>query len=225
MAGKTGGGKRLKKGVRQPWPMGWAVALLVAVALVYTGVLFNMGREYAQGAPQGGAHGPDGVLVVSVPPDVTLVLYGAGERPGDVSTTPEPVPWTEDDLVLLAQTIYAEAHVCKTTRERAAVVWCVLNRLDAGRYGDSIREVVTAPYQFAWSEDRPVVPAYIELAEDVLRRWAAEKEGREDVGLVLPAGYLFFEGDGRENHFTTTFPVGEADGEWAWTLPDPYGEG
>ena len=57
MDGKTRGGKRLQKGVRQPWPMGWAVVLLVAVALVYTGVLFNMGRRMAQGAPQGGAQG------------------------------------------------------------------------------------------------------------------------------------------------------------------------
>lgn len=225
MDGKSRGGKRLQKGVRQPWPMGWAVALLVVVALVYTGVLVNMGRKEAQGAAQDGAQWTDGPVVVSLPPDVTLALHEPGERPGDVSQTPGPETWTEDDLVLLAQTIYAEAHVCKTTRERAAVVWCVLNRLDAGRYGDTIREVVTAPHQFAWSEDRPVVQEYIELAEDVLERWAAEKAGQENVGRVLPAEYLFFEGDGWENHFTTTFPVGEAAGEWAWTLPDPYGEG
>ena len=61
MDGKTRGGKRLQKGVRHPWPMGWAVVLLVAVALVYTGVLFNMGRRMAQGAPQGGAQGVHGV--------------------------------------------------------------------------------------------------------------------------------------------------------------------
>lgn len=225
MDGKTRGGKRLQKGVRQPWPMGWAVALLVLVALVYTGVLFSMGRNEVREAAQGGLQATVGGPVVTLPTDGFLALYGPGERAEDTPATEGPVPWTEDDLELLAQTVYAEAHVCKTTRERAAVVWCVLNRLDAGRYGDSIREVVTAPYQFAWTEDRPVVPAYIELAEDVLRRWAAEKEGQEDVGRVLPAEYLFFEGDGWENHFTTTFPVGEAAGEWAWTLPDPHREG
>lgn len=225
MAGKSGGGKRLKKGVRQPWPMGWAVALLVVVALVYTGVLFNMGRKEAQGAAQDGAQWTEGPVVVSVPPDVTLALYGAEKRPEDVSATQGAVPWTEDDLVLLAQTVYAEADICRTQKEKAAVVWCVLNRLDNGRYGDSIREVVTAPHQFAWSEDRPVVPEYIELAEDVLERWYAEKAGGKDVGRVLPAGYLFFEGDGRVNYFDTTFPVDMGGDVWGWTLPDPYEEG
>lgn len=225
MDGKTRGGKRLQKGVRQPWPMGWAVALLVLVALVYTGVLFSMGRNEAQREAQGGLQAMEGGAVVTLPTDGFLALYGPGELAEDTPATEGPVPWTEDDLELLAQTVYAEADICLTTREKAAVVWCVLNRLDAGRYGDSIREVVTAPHQFAWSEDRPVVQEYIELAEDVLERWAAEKAGQENVGRVLPAEYLFFEGDGWENHFTTTFPVGEAAGEWAWTLPDPYREG
>lgn len=201
------------------------MALLVVVALVYTAVLFSLGRNEAQGAAQGGAQWTEGPGVVSVPPDVTLALYGPETGAGDVSPTPGPAPWTEDDLVLLAQTVYAEADICRTQKEKAAVVWCVLNRLDAWRYGDTIREVVTAPHQFAWSEDRPVVPEYIELAEDVLKRWAAEKAGQEDVGRVLPAGYLFFEGDGWVNYFDDTFPV-DMDGDvWAWTLPDPYGEG
>lgn len=225
MDGKTRGGKRLQKGVRQPWPMGWAVALLVLVALVYTGVLFNMGRNEARRAAQGVVQTPGGGPVVTLPTEGILSMYEPGKRPEDTHAAEAPVPWTEDDLELLAQTVYAEADICRTTREKAAVVWCVLNRLDAGRYGDSIREVVTAPNQFAWTEDRPVIPEYIELAEDVLRRWRDEKAGQEDVGRVLPAEYLFFEGDGWENYFDTSFPVGEAAGEWSWTLPDPYGEG
>lgn len=205
--------------------MGWAVVLLVAVALVYTGVLFSMGREEAREAAQGGPQATEGAGVVYFPADVTLSLYGPDTQAGSVSTSPGPVAWTEDDLVLLAQTVYAEADICRTTAKKAAVVWCVLNRLDTGRYGDSIREVVTAPHQFAWAEDRPVVPEYIELAEDVLERWAAEKAGQEDVGRVLPAEYLFFEGDGWENYFDTSFPVDMGGDVWGWTLPDPYGEG
>ena len=225
MDGKTRGGKRLKKSVRRDGPLGWAVVLLVGVALVYTGVLFSMGREEAREAAQGGPQATGGAGVVSFPADVTLSLYGPEKQAGSVSTSPEPVAWTEDDLVLLAQTVYAEADICRTTAEKAAVVWCVLNRLDAGRYGDSIREVVTAPHQFAWTEDRPVVPEYIELAEDVLRRWSAERAGQEDVGRVLPAEYLFFEGDGWKNYFDTSFPVDMGGNVWGWTLPDPYGEG
>ena len=225
MDGKTRGGKRLQKGVRQPWPMGWAVALLVLVALVYTGVLFSVGQNEAREASQDGLQARGGGPVVTLPTDGFLALYGPGERAEDTPATEGPVPWTEDDLELLAQTVYAEADICLTTREKAAVVWCVLNRLDAGRYGDSIRDVVTAPNQFAWTEDRPVVPEYIELAEDVLRRWRDEKTGQEDVGRVLPAEYLFFEGDGWENYFDTSFPVDVGGDVWGWTLPDPYGEG
>lgn len=225
MDGKTRGGKRLRKGVRRDWPVGWAVSLLAALALVYTGVLFNIGRNEAQEAAQNGQQAVEGAGVVSFPPDMILSLYGPEKQQGDVSAPADPAEWTEADLELLAQTVWAEAHVCRTTEERAAVVWCVLNRLDAGRYGDSIREVVTAPHQFAWTEDRPVIPEYIELAEDVLERWAAEKDGQEDVGRVLPAEYLFFEGDGVKNCFSTSFPV-DMDGDvWGWTLPDPYGEG
>lgn len=224
MDGKTRGGKRLKKEDRQTWPIAWAVCLLVGVVMAYVGVLFSLGKNEAQGAPQGGLQGTMVPGVVSVPPDATLALYEPEKRPEGVSPTQAPAPWSEDDLELLAQTIYAEADICRTKKEKAAVVWCILNRLDAG-YGGSIREVVTAPHQFAWSEDRPVVPEYIELAEDVLERWASEKEGRKDVGRVLPAGYLFFEGDGWVNHYDTSFPVDMGGDVWGWTLPDPYGEG
>lgn len=162
----------------------------------------------------------------------SLTLCAPSERPEDgledqdAVEAPPPVDlptWTEDDLVLLAQTIYAEADICRPVRAKAAVAWCVLNRLDAGDYGDTIREVVTAPHQFAWTEDRPVVPEYIDLAEDVLQRWRAEKAGEEDVGRVLPAEYLFFDGDGWVNHFRITYE--NTGDEWDWTLPDPYGEG
>ena len=50
--------------------------------------------------------------------------------------------------------------------------------------------------------------------------WGAEKAGEEDVGRTLPADYLFFEGDGAENHFRKEY---EKTGEtWDWSLPDPY---
>ena len=85
--------------------------------------------------------------------------------------------------------------------------------------------MVTAPYQFAWTEDRPVLPELVELAEDVLIRWSAEKAGKKDVGRVLPVEYLFFDGDewAEANHFRTTYE--NTGAEWGWTLPDPYEEG
>ncbi len=221
MDGKTRGGKRLARKETRPLPMGWAVVALVAVALIFTGWLFAEGRNEAQKAAQGGLQDGDGVQVISWTPEGFGALCVPTEPPEEGREA--AAPWSEDDLVLLAQTIYAEAAICRTTRERAAVVWCVLNRLDTGIWGGTIREVVTYRNQFAWTEDRPVVPEYVELAEDVLLRWMAEKMGQKDVGRVLPAEYLYFEGDGRENHFRIAYR--DTGAEWSWTLPDPYAEG
>lgn len=42
----------------------------------------------------------------------------------------------------------------------------------------------------------------------------------DDVGRVLPADYLFFEGDGQHNHFRKGYiKTGET---WGWTLESPY---
>lgn len=50
---------------------------------------------------------------------------------------------------------------------------------------------------------------HIELARDVLARWTLEAEGWQDVGRVLPSRFLYFEGDGRINHFSTQYGGGE----------------
>ena len=63
----------------------------------------------------------------------------------------------------------------------------------------------------------------ITLAGDILDRYWAEKNGAEDVGRTLPAGYTFFHGDGRENYFRQQY---EKTGDyWDWSLPDPYDAG
>lgn len=47
----------------------------------------------------------------------------------------------------------------------------------------------------------------------------AERDGKENVGRVLPAEYCFFTGDGRRNHFTTEWKSTDCFG---WTLESPY---
>lgn len=135
-----------------------------------------------------------------------------------------PVLWTEAELELIAQTVWAEARGVESRAEQAAVVWCILNRVDAGTWGDTISQVVTYPSQFAWDPASPVEAEFVELAEDVCRRWAAEKAGASDVGRTLPAGYLYFEGDGERNHFRTEWEKDQGC-TWDWSLPDPYQEG
>ena len=96
----------------------------------------------------------------------------------------------------------------------------MLNRVDDPRFPDTVLEVLEAPYQFAgYSTDYPVLPELATLAADVLKRYHAERDGKTNVGRVLPAEYLYFTGDGRNNHFT----IGWKDAEtWDWSLQNPY---
>lgn len=144
--------------------------------------------------------------------------------------TPEPMsspeaaalPWTYEEVEMLAKTIWAEARGVPNTARQAAVAWCALNRLDDGTFGDTLAEVLSKPYQFAYDPASPVTDEFLALADDVLYRWYLEKTGVEDVGRTLPEDYLFFEGDGLENHFRKEY---EKTGDtWDWSLPDPYGE-
>lgn len=129
-----------------------------------------------------------------------------------------PQPWTDEEAVLLAKMLWGEARGVKSDTEKAACVWCVLNRVDQG-YGD-ITIVVTAPHQFVgYTESNPVDDNLKALCEDVLSRWYAEREGQVEVGRVLPADYLWFSGDGERNHFRNAYRGGD---RWDWSLPSPY---
>lgn len=147
-----------------------------------------------------------------------------------IAPTPEPMsspeaaalPWTYEEVEMLAKTIWAEARGVPSTARQAAVAWCALNRLDAGTFGDTLAEVLSKPYQFAYDPASPVTDEFLALADDVLHRWYLEQNGVEGVGRTLPEDYLFFEGDGLENHFRKEY---EKTGDtWDWSLPDPYGE-
>lgn len=140
--------------------------------------------------------------------------------------------YTEADVDMLAKLIYTEAREVASTTEQAAVVCdrresserseqeVVLNRLDnPDRPESSIAEVVCAPYQFDYRPWVPVTPEFKALAEDVLDRWQAEKNGAEDVGRTLPAEYQYFEGDGERNWFSVKW---KSDEYWDWSLDSPY---
>ncbi len=178
------------------------------------------------------------VLCVAIFATVGLEPNSAGgaeleETPApllSITPTPEPMsspeaatpPWTYEEVEMLAKTIWAEARGVPSTARQAAVAWCALNRLDVGTFGDTLAEVLSKPYQFAYDPASPVTDEFLALADDVLHRWYLEQNGVEDVGRTLPEDYLFFEGDGLENHFRKEY---EKTGDtWDWSLPDPYGE-
>lgn len=126
--------------------------------------------------------------------------------------------WTREEVEVLAKMVYGEARGVPSKMEQAACVWCALNRCDA--YGEGIVEVTTAPYQFVgYDADNPAMDELYELCEDVLSRWYTEKNGKTDVGRVLPSDYLYFHGDGKHNYFRNEFQGGTV---WDWSYPNPY---
>lgn len=120
----------------------------------------------------------------------------------------------------LAQTVWGEARGCSTT-EQAAVVWCILNRVDSSQFPDDPLMVVQQERQFdGYHPSYPVEPELVVLVEDVMARWEMEDKLVGEVGRVLPKEYLFFEGDGSHNHFRQEYiKTGET---WDWSLPSPY---
>lgn len=164
-------------------------------------------------------------------PAVTIMPYveRVTSSPSEAATptpspTPEatPAPYIPDEaeVEMLARLIWGEARGVASDMEKAAVAWCVLNRVDAGGWPDTVAEVVTQPFQFVgYSPDYPAMPELKAIAADVLTRWEREKREGGDAGRVLPAEYVFFTGDGERNYFRTEYRGGVY---WDWTLNNPY---
>lgn len=154
-------------------------------------------------------------------PETPTVDSSAAEKPQEREAEPEP-EWEPDEaeVAYIAKTIYGEAGVVRSKARRAAVGWCILNRVDAPCFGDTVEEVVTAPSQFhGYDPDSEPPESYYELARDILTRYHSEQQGEADAGRTLPQGYCYFWGDGRENHFTKEW---RGRDYWNWSLPNPY---
>lgn len=184
-----------------------AVLSLVIVAIPFAAFMPWNGTNAAEEMPRLSAE-PSSIIS----PSPILTLAPEEEEPEYIPDAAE--------VEALAKMLYGEARGITSDMEKAACVWCVLNRVDDPRFPDTVLEVLEAPYQFAgYSADYPVLPELAALAADVLKRYHTEKNGEENVGRVLPAEYLYFTGDGRNNHFT----IGWKDAEtWDWSLQNPY---
>ena len=145
------------------------------------------------------------------------------------ATETEPeiiVYYTEDDVVILAKIIQVEAGGISSFAERAAVAWCILNRVDydgsSYSFPSTIAGCATEPGQFAYYSGTQYTEENYWIAADVLERWNFEQNGYTDVGRTLPSEYLFFSGDGSHNHFRTD--IGYGNGSYDWSLGSPYEE-
>lgn len=125
-----------------------------------------------------------------------------------------------NEATMIAQIIYNEARGIPHTSHKAAVAWCILNRVDDARHLNSISGVVTQRYQFAYSSGTTVDNDLVNLSKDVLTRWLLEKEGFTDVGRVLPYNFCYFGGNGKTNTFRTEYSTSSL--KWDWTWGSPY---
>lgn len=108
--------------------------------------------------------------------------------------TDQKVKYTKTDLFCLAKNIYHESRA-ESYLGRLAVAQVTINRLHAGRWGNSICDVVMSPRQFSWTIDswqkwtRPEGRLWDEsemIAKEVLR---------DGVRLVYLREALYFHAD------------------------------
>ncbi len=181
--------------------------ILTAAALI--GALFVPVRE------------PERVTRLEIPPEIL--------SPSPIQVHPElQKEMHSAEAEMLAKLVYSEARGVEATErasakaQQAAVIWCALNRVDEGSWGDTVEAVVTCPGQFAWDPEAPVEDELLDLAEDVLMRWKEERGGTVNTGRVLPKRYLYFGAENGANYFRADYYSFED--VWQWKLPDPYTE-
>lgn len=127
-------------------------------------------------------------------------------------------PLSDEEAILIAKIVYREAGGVHNKMYQSAVIWCILNRVDAG-YG-TITEVCKAPNQFAYIEDTPVYEDLVALANDVAIRWIKEKDDVSEVGRTLPSEYLWFSAGSGNNNFRDAYSA--PYNVWNWQCVDPY---
>ncbi len=113
----------------------------------------------------------------------------------------KPKRYTEEEVRLVAQTLYGEARGCSRDEQRL-VAWCICNRVDESLWGNTIEDVVKYPYQFAgYGATNPVWPELEAVAREVLEEWNAGGEADILEPYAKTSGYLYFNGDGKHNWF------------------------
>lgn len=179
----------------------WIIVLMIALLLVLyeVAVIFSL---FKNESPQES---------ISTNPEMLVVVRYATEE--------EEKQRDIDTINALSQTVWGEARGCSTT-EQAAVVWCVLNRVDSSEFPNDPLMVVQQENQFAgYDPNYPIEQEFVDLVNDVMGRWELEKTAVGSVGRVLPQEFTYFHGNGKENIFRDAYIGGNT---WDWSLDSPY---
>lgn len=132
----------------------------------------------------------------------------------------EEIPFVSQyEIEKITKTLYGECRSNQIpTMEKAAVVWCILNRCDA--WEQTIDEVITKSQFHGYSKNHPIDDELLNITQDVVCRWQLEKIGlSENVGRVLPKEYLYFAGRNGHNWFRKDY---KSCSYWDWEYDNPY---
>lgn len=157
---------------------------------------------------------PKLILLPLAEPDSAVLIplkVSGSVRPAATSSTVNPSATDYDSYgftlqirEMMAKTLGKEAdRLYVGDTEASKVVWSMLNRLDSGIlwFGSDMAEILTKESQYAYDENTPVTEENLELVNDVIDRWIAEKNGGANVGRTLPKDFYAFYGDGTTNLF------------------------
>lgn len=191
-----------------------AIAVLVVMLFIFVGIPENNSEAELQVY----THVPTNTILS--PNEMPVITPTPTSTPESTQEQAPTITWyyTDEDVITMAKVMYREARGVGSITQIACVGWVACNRVDAGTFGNTITEVLTAPNQFAWIPDTPVEEWLVEIAEDVLQKWSIEKSTGEHCGRVLPAEY--FHGDGKVNWFRIEYEHNNQ--YWDYSLPSPY---
>ncbi|MDR1572392.1 MAG: hypothetical protein LBS32_07695 [Clostridiales Family XIII bacterium] len=157
------------------------------------------------GAPEPAAlTAPEAALAPAPAAPDAPAPYSAEAPAPAPEAAPEP-PYTEQDVEMLARMVFGEARGLPP-EEQALCAWTAINRLESGRFGATLEDVLAAPRQFVgYSPNHPVTDGVRAVAEGALAAWAAGEPAPALPPYAETGSYLYFSGarggDGRMHNF------------------------
>ena len=194
-----------------------AAMILVLVAIVMFAILFRVLGLASDEPPEMKLPAPEweeaGVLEVvdDVAPELENLAVPTAPTFDDVLI--EKIAAVDSELAEVAgRLIWGEGGAITNTANRYASLWTAINRAEA--WGGTLYERMTEESQFHGLDMTGEVPEqYIREAGLIIALWEMEREGWTIPDNRFPAGlperFLYFEGDGTVNHFSTDFGGGE----------------
>lgn len=140
------------------------------------------------------------------------------------TTAPKPTTprYTEADALKVAKVFYGAARGFHVGTKLACVAWTICNRIDDGRFPNTFEKVCVwgqVEYKSTFPTKNDFGEDLLAFAKDVLDRWSCEKEGKSDVGRVLPKDYFYYGGTG-DLSFRKAYDTKSQ--HWDYSLKSPY---